>query len=337
MVGLYPSIPHDDGISALSDFVSSDHLPIAICNGICQLARLVLKSNIFEFDDKLFLQLLGTAIGTKMAPNFSNVFMDRLERNFFASSSYKPIVWWRFIDDIFAIWNWGVERLHEFMTCLNAFHPTVKFTYEYSDTTVHFLDVNVSIGPDRTLVTDVFTKPTDTHQYLFATSCHPGHTKRNIAYSQALRICRICSDFSLARLRCSELESFLVRRGHSRKNVKRGIQKALDSFCRSDNSSSANDGSYLANDLSRSHDERSFPKNDHSSENVDTRPYDLARTKNGMVTDTFGNRPPLQRDLCSKQRIPLVIDYHPALPDITGILRKYQHLLHCFGSSQASL
>ena len=38
---------------------------------------------------------------------------DKLERNFLASTSYKPFVWWRFIDDIFAIWNWGVERLHE--------------------------------------------------------------------------------------------------------------------------------------------------------------------------------------------------------------------------------
>ena len=76
-------------------------------------------------------------------------------------------------------------------SCVNTFHPTVEFTYEYSDTTVHFLDVNISIGPDRALVIDVYTKPIDTHQYLFATCCHPGHTKRNIAYSQALRICRI--------------------------------------------------------------------------------------------------------------------------------------------------
>ena len=230
--------------------------------------------------------------------------MDRLERNFFASSSYKPFVWWRFIDDIFAIWNWGVERLHEFMICLNAFHPIVKFAYEFFDTTVQFLDVNISICPDRALVTDVFTKPTDTHQYLFAICCHSGHTKRNIAYSQAPRICRICSDFSLARLRYSEVESFLVRRGHSRKIVKRGIQKALDSFCRFDDSSSAKDSSYLASDFPRSHDEYSFPKNDHSSENVDTRPYDLVRTKNGMVTGIFGNRPPLQRDQFPQQRIP---------------------------------
>ena len=63
--------------------------------------------------------------------------------------------------------------------------------------------------------------------------------------------------------------------------------------------------------------------------NVDIRPNDSARTGNGMVAGSFGNHPPLQLDQRSQQRIPLVIHYHPALPDITSILRKYQHPQHC--------
>ena len=44
------------------------------------------------------------------------------------------------------------------------------------------------------LITDLFTKPTDTHELLHRTSCHPGHTKKGTLYSQALRIRRICSE-----------------------------------------------------------------------------------------------------------------------------------------------
>ena len=86
---------------------------------------------------------------------------------------------------------------------------------------------------------DIFSKPTDTHQYLMAFSCHPGHTKRNIAYSQALRICRIFSNMNLAKMRCAQLEQYLIRRGHSKRHTKRGIQEAFAMFLQpiSDNTS----------------------------------------------------------------------------------------------------
>ena len=37
------------------------------------------------------------------------------------------------------------------------------------------------------------SKPTDKHQYLVISSCHPHHTKRSIHYSLALRLRRIFS------------------------------------------------------------------------------------------------------------------------------------------------
>ena len=83
VVGLYPSIPHDDGINALSDFLDSHHYDRSVRDSICELAGLVLKRNIFEFNEQLYLQQSGTAFGTKMAPNFSNIFMHELEQKFF--------------------------------------------------------------------------------------------------------------------------------------------------------------------------------------------------------------------------------------------------------------
>ena len=38
---------------------------------------------------------------------------------------------------------------------------------------------------------DLYTKPTDTHQYLLPSSCHPKHCSRNVPHSLALRIRRI--------------------------------------------------------------------------------------------------------------------------------------------------
>ena len=44
------------------------------------------------------------------------------------------------------------------------------------------------------LVTDLYVKPTDTHQYLHASSCHFSHCKKSMPFSQALRLNRICSE-----------------------------------------------------------------------------------------------------------------------------------------------
>ena len=44
-----------------------------------KLILLVLKSNIFRFNEKLYKQIKGTAMGTPMAVNYANIFLEKLE------------------------------------------------------------------------------------------------------------------------------------------------------------------------------------------------------------------------------------------------------------------
>ena len=46
---------------------------------LIELAELVLKNNIFEFSDKTWKQIRGTASGTKFAPSYARHFMAALE------------------------------------------------------------------------------------------------------------------------------------------------------------------------------------------------------------------------------------------------------------------
>ena len=82
------------------------------------------------------------------------------------------------------------------MERMNSFHDTIKFTFEWSDTCVSFLDTSVLLN-NVILSTDLYTKPTDKYQYLFYTSCHPHAYKKGIPFGQALRIQRICSSDAL--------------------------------------------------------------------------------------------------------------------------------------------
>jgi len=76
------------------------------------------------------------------------------------------------------------------------------------------------------LVTDLFVKPTDTHQYLHTSSCHVYHSKRAIPYSQALRLNRICSEPSSFDKRCNQLEDWLAKRGYKDSLVRVQVLKA---------------------------------------------------------------------------------------------------------------
>ena len=159
--------------------------PLAICpapglktESICDLVRMILTMNNFEFDNNHFIQLHGTAMGTRMAPAYANLFMGDLEEKLLAQFPLKPYLWWRYTDDIFMVWTHGEDKLEDFINHINSLHSTIKFTHEFSKSHISFLDVTVSLDNNNKISTDLFVKSTDTHQYLLHTSCHPSHIKK---------------------------------------------------------------------------------------------------------------------------------------------------------------
>ena len=74
----------------------------------------------------------------------------------------------------------------------NNFNLNIKFTYEFSEASINFLDLNVKLS-DGKFQTSFHVKRTDRHQYLHFRSSHPKHTKRSIVYNQTLRVSRACS------------------------------------------------------------------------------------------------------------------------------------------------
>ena len=124
---------------------------------------------------------------------YAIIFMADLEERILKGIKLQPRIWWRYIDDIFCIWKHGEDSLKQFIETFNTCHSTIKFTAKCSKEETNFLDVNVWLR-NRQLETDLHIKPTDTHQFLDSTSCHPYHCKKSIPYSQALRYNRIYSD-----------------------------------------------------------------------------------------------------------------------------------------------
>ena len=133
---LYTNIPNNEGILAVALKLRSDPSKTPIASFILDLLKLVLHSMNFTFNGDHYLQTGGTAMGTFLAPNYANLFMDRFETKALAGFPLKPLTWKRFIDDCFMVWTHGEESLKTFIEYLNSLHPTIKFTHERATLTL---------------------------------------------------------------------------------------------------------------------------------------------------------------------------------------------------------
>jgi len=225
VTSLYTNIPHDEGIQACERFLNlhraNSEQPSN--TNIIQLLDCVLKMNNFDFNGKHYLQVGGTAMGTKVAPSLANLFMAYFEDKFVYTYPFQPTIWLRYIDDIFLIWEHGNEKFEVFLNHLNTCHQTIKFTSEVSLASVNFLDTTVSLDHTRKLYTTLYCKPTDSHNYLSFESAHPIHTKRGLPYSQLLRVRRICHHIEDYDTNAVLIGSHFIRRGYPQKLIEKNI------------------------------------------------------------------------------------------------------------------
>ena len=63
---------------------------------------------------------------------------------------------------MFFAWTHKEEKIHDFLICLNEFHPNLKFTYEYSTEQINFFDFIVK-KEKKEFLTDLYCKATDYH------------------------------------------------------------------------------------------------------------------------------------------------------------------------------
>ena len=190
---LYTNIPNDEGITAVRRTLLHDYKGQVSIESLIRLLGFVLRMNNFVFNEVHYLQTGGTAMGTRLAPSYANLFMSDLEKTLLKNAPHKPSLYLRYIDDIFMTFTGNEDNLKEFIEYMNSQHRTIKFTAEYSKERVPFLDTWVIKNEENKVYTELFTKPTDTHNYLLYTSCHPSHCKNGGPYGEFLRIRRNCT------------------------------------------------------------------------------------------------------------------------------------------------
>ena len=122
---LYTVIPHNDGLCALRYYLDRRSVHSPPTDTTIRLAELVLTLNNFEFGDDHYDQVKGISMGTKMGPSFACLFMGWLEERFFQTfQGISPTVYFRYIDDIFGIFQGTHDEFSKFHEDFNNFHPS---------------------------------------------------------------------------------------------------------------------------------------------------------------------------------------------------------------------
>ena len=111
-MGLYQNTLPDEGLIALRKSLEPKEDKTISTDSLMDLAECVLKNNIFELNLSFFKQLTGTAIEIKMAPRCAIIFMGDWKNGSYKLqfSTISPLVWCRYIDDIFLLWQHGEEK-----------------------------------------------------------------------------------------------------------------------------------------------------------------------------------------------------------------------------------
>ena len=231
VVALYPSIRLDKGLEALAWFlVEFSDVPRSLHNFIIDLAKLVLEKNYVtcEYLDetKIFLQKIGTAMGTSFSVVYAVIFMLWVETPIVERFAHCLRLYKRFIDDLFVIWTGSIQELCDFRAAFDERAEGIKLEWAVSvrdpfdlgqfrhadHTKAVFLDLDIRIIQcdhfRRAIEFKVYGKPKNAYAYIPFDSFHVRHIFKGWIKAELIRITTHCSTKELWK---KELQAFYYR------------------------------------------------------------------------------------------------------------------------------
>lgn len=208
---LYPSIPTAFGLAATRAFLYKYAPPSFKIDLIIDLLNWVLCSNYFGFNNILYHQENGTAMGTPVAPTYANIVLFQIERDLVIHTS--PRLYMRYLDDLFGIFKEQASA-EAYVHAFNNICPGIQLeSITYGDNGI-FLDIQGCIDTNR-IKTKLYQKPMNRYLYIKPHSKHQRHVFKNFIRAEICRYRLYCSD-DIDYNRCVQLfHQRLISRGYN--------------------------------------------------------------------------------------------------------------------------
>ena len=188
----------------------------------------VCSESIFLYNGAVYKQKDGVAMGSPLAPLLAEWFVSTIENKILLQDEhqpYKPLVYKRYVDDVFAVFRCVADR-DAFFKVLNEAHPNLQFTMENSKP-LPFLDVSVSIE-NEAYTTEVYRKPTNTGVTMNFSCAAPTQWKKALARCLLRRAHRLSSCFSKFTSEVENIKTILGNNGYPDHFVKRAVSVFIE-------------------------------------------------------------------------------------------------------------
>ena len=213
---LLTNIPLQEAVDLISDKIydknsNANQLPIKkkIFKKLLNLAT----KRMFLYKDKLFQQIDGVSMSSPLGPIIADFFLAETKtRLLLQQLNSTPKVYFRYVDDIFAIFNNEADSM-EFLNRLNSQHKNLQFTMEKSTNTLPFLDMELKIH-NNNLQSWIWRKPTHTGVFLNFKAICPLKWKSNLISCKLNRAKNICSNRRLFQIEIKKLRSMFCNNGY---------------------------------------------------------------------------------------------------------------------------
>ena len=193
---LFTNIPVDFTVNLILDSIFINDVKKFQGLNRQQLKKLLKWScsgTVFQFNEELFEQTDGVAMGSPIAPLMADICMNWVIGKCELFNE-KPVILLRYVDDIFCVFD-SKLILNQFYNKINAVHPNIRFSVEMEhNNQLAFLDVLLT-KCHNVLETTVFRKKTNTGLYMKWSSLCPIKYKRNLINCLLERSYRICSSY----------------------------------------------------------------------------------------------------------------------------------------------
>jgi hypothetical protein len=76
-------------------------------------------------------------MGSPLSQVISKFYMRYFEQKAISAVIKKPARWYRYVDDIFAVWSHGKDDLQDFQQHLNYIQKSIEFTMEFEQDRIY--------------------------------------------------------------------------------------------------------------------------------------------------------------------------------------------------------
>ena len=142
VTSLFTNVPLDYTINIILKRISDQReLETKISRKEMKDLLLLSTKNVhFSYNNKLYSQKDGVAMGLLLGPAIAGIFIADLERNVIPKLSTHMTKWKRYVDN--TITYIKLRSIDYLLSVFNSFHRNVKFTFkEEKDKNISFLDV----------------------------------------------------------------------------------------------------------------------------------------------------------------------------------------------------